>query len=237
MVLRKIVKIDEELCDGCGQCIPNCAEGALQIIDGKARLVSEVYCDGLGACLGHCPRGAITIEEREADPFNEAAVHAHLTSQAHPTEEPALECGCPSTTVQTLEGGTPTPRTAESALRHWPVQLRLVPIKAPFFDDADLLVAADCVPFAYPDLHGTLLAGRSVVIGCPKFDDARGYAEKLGEILKQNDVRRVTVVHMEVPCCSGLDWIIGRAMEASGKQIPVRRHVVTVRGELQEVER
>jgi len=226
MVLRKIVRIDEELCDGCGQCIPNCAEGALQIVDGKARLVSEAYCDGLGACLGHCPKGAITIEERDADSFDEEAVHAHLANQH------ILECGCPSTVVQTLEAGTPQPPARESALRHWPVQLNLVPLEAPFFDGADLLVIADCVPFAYPDLHGTLLTGRSVVIGCPKFDDARGYAEKLGEILRRNDLRSITVVHMEVPCCSGLAWIVGGAVEASGKQIPAKKHVITVRGEM-----
>lgn len=226
MVLRKIVEIDEELCDGCGQCIPFCAEGALQIVDGKARLVGESYCDGLGACLGHCPKGAITIEEREAEQFDEEAVHAHLDSQG------SLVCGCPSTVVQTLEAGTPEPPERESALRHWPVQLNLVPLEAPFFDGGDLLVVADCVPIAYPDLHGTLLSGRSVVIGCPKFDDARGYADKLGEILRRNDLRSITVVHMEVPCCSSLAWIVDRAVEASGKQIPLKRHVITVRGEM-----
>jgi len=226
MVLRKIVRIDEELCDGCGQCIPNCAEGALQIVDGKVRLISEAYCDGLGACLGHCPQGAITIEERASDPFDEEAVHAHLAGQH------ALECGCPSTVVQNLEPRTPEPSERGSALRHWPVQLNLVPLEAPFFDGADLLVVADCVPVAYPDLHGTLLSGRSVVVGCPTFDDARGYADKLGEILKRNDVRSVTIAHMEVPCCSGLAWIVDRAVEASGKKIPVKRHVITVRGEM-----
>ncbi len=226
MVLRKIVRIDEELCDGCGQCIPNCAEGALQIVDGKARLVSESYCDGLGACLGLCPKGAITIEEREADPFDEEAVHAHLAN------ERILECGCPSTVVQTREAGTPGPSARESALRHWPVQLNLVPFEAPFFEGADLLVVADCVPIAYPDLHGTFLTGRSVVIGCPKFDDARRYADKLGEILRRNDLGSIAVVHMEVPCCSGLPWIVDGAVEASGKQIPVERHMITVRGEV-----
>ena len=232
MVLRKIVRIDEELCDGCGQCIPNCAEGALQIVDGKARLISDSYCDGLGACLGHCPRGAITIEEREADTFDEEAVYAYLAG------EQALDCSCPSTVVQTLKGSTPTSSVYQkSALGHWPVQLRLVPVKAPFFDDAHLLVAADCVPFAYPDLHDTLLAGRSLVVGCPKFEDARAYADKLGEILRRNDVRSITVVNMEVPCCHGLGWIVDRAMEASGKRIPVRRHVITVKGELLEEER
>jgi len=231
MVLRKIVRIDEDLCDGCGQCIPGCAEGALQIIDGKARLISDAYCDGLGACLGHCPQGAITIEERETDPFDEEAVKAHLS------EQQALECGCPSAAVQIVEApASPPGPSGKSALRQWPVKLRLTPVTAPFFDHAHLLVAADCVPFAYPGLH-SLLAGRSVVIGCPKFDDARGYAEKLGEILRRNDVESVTVVNMEVPCCHGLRWVVDRAVEASGRRIPVRRHVVTVKGTLQEAER
>ena len=233
MVARKIVQIDEELCNGCGQCIPNCAEGALQIVDGKARIVKEMYCDGLGACLGHCPEGAITIIEREADPFDEEAVHAHLAGQeAHQPAQETLACGCPSTVVQNLEASAPAPTIGSSALRQWPVQLNLVPLEAPFFDDADLLVMADCVPVAYPNLHASLLPGRTVVIGCPKFDDARGYAEKLGEILKRNDVRSVTVAHMEVPCCSGLNWVVEGAVAASGKQIPVRRHVITVRGEM-----
>jgi len=233
MVVRNIVQIDEELCNGCGQCIPNCAEGALQIVDGKARIVKEMYCDGLGACLGHCPEDAITIIEREADPFDEEAVHAHLAGQeAHQATQETLACGCPSTVVQNLEATVPAPTIGGSALRQWPVQLNLVPLEAPFFDDADLLVMADCVPVAYPNLHASLLPGRTVVIGCPKFDDARGYAEKLGEILKRNDVRSVTIAHMEVPCCSGLNWVVEKAVAASGKQIPVRRHVITVRGEM-----
>jgi len=225
MVIRDIVQIDEELCNGCGLCIPNCAEGALKIVDGKARLVSDVYCDGLGACLGNCPQGAISIIEREAEDFDEEAVHTHLAHQH------TLECGCPSTAVQTLEARA-EPAARGSALGHWPVQLNLVPVEAPFFKGADLLVVADCVPVAYPDLHGTLLPGRSVVVGCPKFDDAQGYAEKLGEILRRNEVKTVTVAHMEVPCCSGLSWVVNKAVEASGKQIPVERRVITVSGEI-----
>ncbi len=233
MVVRKIVRIDEELCNGCGQCIPNCAEGALQIVDGKARLVSDVYCDGLGACLGHCPQGAISILEREADPFDEEAVHARLKMlEERGSEKETLACGCPSSLVQDLKATAPAPSFGGSALRQWPVQLNLVPLEAPFFEDADLLVMADCVPVAYPNLHASLLPGRTIVIGCPKFDDALGYAEKLGEILRRNGVRSVTIAHMEVPCCSGLNWVVERAVEASGKQIPVRRHVVTVRGEM-----
>jgi len=226
MATRSIVEIDEELCDGCGLCVPSCAEGALRIVDGKARLIDDVYCDGLGACLGHCPRGAITTVEREADPFSEEAVHEHLERQMQRGGAPSADAGEPE------DRPPETRRTRESALRNWPVQLRLVSAGAPFFDGAELLVVADCVPFAYPDLHGGLLAGRTAVVGCTKFDDARGYAEKLGEILGRNDVRGITVVNMEVPCCSGLAWAVDRAVESSGKQIPVRRGIVTVGGEL-----
>jgi len=224
-VTRSIVEIKEELCDGCGQCISYCAEGALQIVNGKARLVNDAYCDGLGACIGHCPKDAITIVEREADPFDQEAVHAHSKEET------------PATIPERLEDLPATRRFQESALRHWPVQLRLVSVKAPFFDQADLLVVADCVPFAYADLHSDLLAGRSVVVGCPKFNDAKGYAEKLGEILQQNDVRSVTLVNMEVPCCFGLGWVVDTAIKGSGKTLPVQRYVVTVKGELREVKK
>ncbi len=233
MVVRKIVQIDEELCNGCGRCIPNCAEGALKIVDGKARIVKDMYCDGLGACLGHCPMGALTIIEREANPFDEDAVHAYLLGQeAHNQKQETLACGCASSMVQNLEPSTLAPSFKGSALKQWPVQLNLVPLKASFFDDANLLVMADCVPVAYPNLHSSLLLGKTVVIGCPKFDDVGGYAKKLGEILKRNNVKSVTVAHMEVPCCSGLRSIVGQAVEASGKRIPIRYHIVTVRGEL-----
>lgn len=227
MARRKIIQIDEDKCNGCGQCVPNCAEGALKIVEGKARLVSDVYCDGLGACLGQCPRGAMSIVEREAPEFSEEAAHEHLTGG-----EP-LACGCPSSQTQRIEAATAA-RVDEpkaSTLRHWPVQLNLVPVKAPFFRDADLLLMADCVAVAYPDLHAELLRGRSVVMGCPKFDDARAYVGKLTEILRLNDVRSLTVAHMEVPCCSGLDRIAELALKASGKTIPLRRIVVSVKGE------
>lgn len=227
MARRKIVQIDEDKCDGCGQCVPNCAEGALKIVYGKARLVSDVYCDGLGACLGYCPRGAVSIVEREAPGFSEEAVHEHLT-----VREP-LAYGCPSSQVQTIEAVAETrvDQPKASTLRHWPVQLNLVPVKAPFFRDADLLLMADCVAVAYPDLHARLLRGRSVVMGCPKFDDVRTYVGKLTEILQLNDVRSLTVAHMEVPCCGGLDRIAELALKASGKTIPTRRIVVSVKGE------
>jgi Fe-S-cluster-containing hydrogenase component 2 len=233
MVVREIVRIDEGLCDGCGICVPNCAEGALRIVDGKARLLSENHCDGLGACLGHCPRGAISVVEREAEPFDEEAVRADLgEDETHRAGGEALACGCPSSAVQAFESSSQSPTVASSALRQWPVQLNLVPTEAQFFEGADLLVVADCVPVAYPNLHASLLPGKAIVIGCPKFDDARRYTEKLAEILKRNGVRSVTVARMEVPCCSGLEGIVERAVEASGKKIPLRRHVVTVRGKM-----
>jgi Fe-S-cluster-containing hydrogenase component 2 len=235
MVKRNIVKIDEEKCNGCGQCIPNCAEGALQIIDGKARIVDDAYCDGLGACLGHCPQDAITIIEREAPEFDEEAVHEHLETLK--TSE-TLACGCPASQVRLLEGGqavedveTPT----QSALRHWPVQLNLVPLSAPFFSDADLLLLADCTAVAYPTLHRSLLKGRTVVMGCPKFDDVNHYIEKLTEILKRNDVSSLTAAHMEVPCCSALNVVAQRALDASGKLIPTQRLIVSVGGDIKRV--
>jgi len=221
MTVRNIVEIDEELCDGCGQCVPGCAEGALKIVEGKARLVRDQYCDGLGACLGHCPRGAISVIQREAPPFDEEAVHEHL-SKAKAGEE-SLACGCHSSTVRSLEPEKVQPNRAESTLGNWPVQLNLVPLEAPFFDGADILVMADCVAVAYPRLHAELLPGRAVVMGCPKFDDARRYADKLGEIIRRNDVRRVTVVHMEVPCCSGLNQIAESAVEDSGSAASASR--------------
>lgn len=223
---RTIIEIDEELCNGCGLCIPGCAEGALKIVDGKARLVSDVYCDGLGACLGHCPQGALRIVEREAPPFDEEAVHEYLA------EVEGGARGCPSAAALRLEASGDRHDMNGSALMHWPVQLNLVPPRGPRYDDADLLVVADCVPVAHPDFYGSLLSGRVVVVGCPKFDDVRGYGRKLADILRDNDVRSVTVAVMEVPCCSSLSRVVGWAVEASGKRIPVRRHVVGVRGEM-----
>ena len=210
MAKRKIVQINEELCNGCGNCIPKCAEGALQIVDGKARVVKDIYCDGLGACLGHCPQGAITIIEREAADFDEEAARIHA-GKAEDTAE------------------------KKPVLLQWPVKINLVPAKAPFFEKADLLVAADCAPVACADFRGSLLLGKRAVIGCPKFDDARAYAQKLGEILKQNNVASITIAHMEVPCCSGLKWAVDRAVAASGKHIPVKRCEITIGGEINEL--
>ena len=215
MQKRKIVNINENLCNGCGSCIPKCAEGALQIVNGKAKIIKETYCDGLGACLGQCPQGAITITEREAEAFNEAEVHEHLKNKTSTTAPSQL---------------TTTPQKPQ-----WPIKLNLVPVKAPFFENADLLLAADCAPVALKNFHDTLMPGKRVVIGCPKFDDARAYAQKLSEILKQNNIASVTVVHMEVPCCTGLKWAVNKALEASGKQIPVKEYEVKIGGEIVEL--
>ncbi|MEW6377164.1 MAG: 4Fe-4S binding protein [Thermodesulfobacteriota bacterium] len=244
MVTRKIVRIDEEKCNGCGLCIPNCAEGALQIIDGKAKLISDKFCDGLGACLGHCPEDTITIIEREAEDFDEKAVEAHLHKQkesAHthgPQSKPQpVFTKCPSSRVlhfqvpKSKETGTATPSV--SMLTQWPVQLKLVPINASYFQDADLLVAADCVPFAYPSFHKDFLRGKALVVGCPKLDDIQFYKEKLTEIFKTNSIKSVTVPYMEVPCCFGLVKITEDAIAASGKKIPLKKVKIGIRGQIQ----
>ncbi len=233
--LRKIVKIDEEKCTGCGLCVTACAEGAIQVIDGKARLVSEIYCDGLGACLGECPEDAITIEERYAREFDEEATEAHLRELR--AKEKELPCGCPGTLAREISRQQTTSDQVPSAgvsseLTNWPVQLTLVSPAAPYFQDADLLLLADCVPFALADFHTRFLRGRPVVVGCPKLDDADYYIEKLTEILKRSSVNSLTVVHMEVPCCSGLSYIAARAVEASGKDIPLSDFTITIQGEV-----
>lgn len=239
MSIRPIIKIDEEKCDGCGLCVPACKEGALQIIDGKARLVSEVYCDGLGACLGECPRGAITIEEREAAQFDEGAVKRHLDglrkSPAH--QEHAAGHSCPGSAAQNLLTGRPDEaeagRPAEdipSRLANWPVQITLLPVDAPYFQGAKLLIAADCVPFAFADFHRRFLSGRVVMVGCPKLDDVDLYLHKLADICRRNDIASVEVVHMEVPCCFGLDRLAREAVAESGRNIPLSVTVIGVRG-------
>jgi len=240
MTTRKIVKIDEEKCTGCGLCIPNCAEGALQIVDGKARLVSEKFCDGLGACLGHCPEDAITVIEREAEDFDEKAVEVHLhkkeETQPKPQPQPVFN-GCPSSRpmhfkVNEIESDREVIGSSVSMLSHWPVQLKLVPINAPYFQDADLLIAADCVPFAYPNFHQDFLKGKTVVVGCPKLDDVQFYKEKLTEIFKANSIKSITVPYMEVPCCFGLVKAIEDAIAASGKNIPLKKIKIGIRGEI-----
>ncbi|MBD3172528.1 4Fe-4S ferredoxin [Candidatus Bathyarchaeota archaeon] len=231
LVLRKIVEIEEDKCNGCGECIPNCAEGALKIIDGKAKLVSDVYCDGLGACLGHCPQDAIKIIKREASEFDEDAVHEYLKSQ----EEPTIACKFTPSLLPKEENVHKTEKNQASKLEQWPVQIHLVPIKAPFWENADLLLMADCVAVALPELHNKLIDGRSVLIGCPKFDDAQKYLDKLTQIIEQNAVRSLTVANMDVPCCSGLRRIAELALEASGKMIPTQNLIIGVKGEIKRV--
>ena len=238
--MRKIVKIDEEKCDGCGQCVPSCAEGAIEIIDGKARLVGENLCDGLGACLGECPRDAITIEERPAEAFDEDAVAAHLAPQAQPGHGGAHQ-GCPGSMMRKLNGGAAPAASAgpsgganrESLLGHWPVQLMLLPEQGPIWDGADVLIAADCVAFAAPDFHDHLLAGKTLAIACPKLDDAAFYVEKLTRIFASNEIASITIAHMEVPCCFGLVQIVSQAIDAARSDIPVRKVIVTVDGQIQ----
>jgi len=249
-MIREVVKIDEEKCNGCGQCVPSCAEGAIKIIDGKARLVADNLCDGLGACLGTCPMDAITIERREADEFDEEAVEKHLgdTQPPKPHHHPSGG-GCPSARIQTFghgHGGCPSasPVTIKekrggdqagqrpTELRQWPVQMHLVPPTAPFLKGADLLLAADCVPFAYPEFHRDILKGKALLIGCPKLDDGQAYLQKLTAILQQNDIARLTVAHMEVPCCSGLIALARQAIVASGCEVALETVCVGIQGEL-----
>lgn len=270
-MLRKIVRIDEGKCDGCGACVPSCAEGAIAVVNGKARLQGDVLCDGLGACLGECPRGAIAVVEREAAPFDEAAVRAHLAGARGGAGRPAatVPAGpgrsslpvltgpppaagrphlsvpsaaaspapasppCPGSRPATIERAAPaaTPSgAATSRLGHWPVQLHLVSPSAPYFRGSDLLVAADCVPFAYARFHDDFLAGRAVVVGCPKLDDVSPYAAKLAALIGGAGVRSVTVVRMEVPCCGGIARLVQRAMVAAGRDVPFRDVIVGTDG-------
>ena len=270
---RKIIKIDEEKCTGCGVCIPNCKEGALQVIDGKARLISDLFCDGLGACMGHCPEGAITIEEREAEPYDEIktmvkniipagenTIKAHLEHLQEHNQKEYLEqakkvlkekkikisklgedkmetsqCGCPGAAIREVNKENRDVKNTEqsSALRQWPVQLKLLPAQAPFFENSHLLVAADCVAYANANFHSKLLNGKSLVIGCPKLDDVEAYKEKLTEIFKANKIKSVTVAIMEVPCCFGMYAAVEEAVKASGKKVPIIKEVISVGGEIQ----
>jgi Pyruvate/2-oxoacid:ferredoxin oxidoreductase delta subunit len=235
MAVRNIVKIDESKCTGCGLCATACAEGAIRIIDGKAKLVSESYCDGLGACLARCPEDAITIEQRESAEFDEEATKTHLAQTQAPKAASAAFV-CPGLAAQKLreskrDQGLDAGPVA-SQLSHWPVQLKLVSPTAPYFADADLLLVADCVPFAMGDFHRRFLRGHSIAVGCPKLDDAAAYVTKLAEILRLNTIRSLTVVHMEVPCCSALTRIAREAVALAGNPMGFEDVTIGLRGEL-----
>jgi NAD-dependent dihydropyrimidine dehydrogenase PreA subunit len=278
---RKIIHIDEEKCTGCGQCIPDCPEGALQLIEGKARLVSDLFCDGLGACMGTCPEGAITVIEREAGAYDEKAVMANVVPlgpavvtahlehllghgeqelytqaidylnernipipphsipgprQGHARPKPPSSPGCPGFAARRIS--RPSRESTEqgelySELRHWPVQLKLVNPYAGYFDNADLLIAADCVPFAYADFHRQFLKDKVVIILCPKLDsDVDGYITKLAGIFARHAINSITVLHMEVPCCSGIRYIVNQALERSGATIPVKDVTISIDGQV-----
>ncbi len=273
MVVREIIKIDENKCTGCGECIPNCPEGALQIIDGKARMISDLFCDGLGACIGHCPEGAITIEKRDAEAYDEKQVMANVVKQgpnvikAHlehmkehgqaeflnqaidylkennidvpagfedETNVEPLACGCPGTMakeipVECAEEDAPKQR---SQLTNWPVQIKLVPPQASYLNDVSVLIAADCAAFACASLHQDFIKGKVTLIGCPKLDDSNFYTEKLTEIFRTNDIKDITVVHMEVPCCFGLISVVSSAVSSSGKSIPLTEVTIGINGKI-----
>jgi NAD-dependent dihydropyrimidine dehydrogenase PreA subunit len=228
-IIRKIIKIDEELCDGCGLCVPACAEGSIRIVNGKAKLAAENLCDGLGACLGNCPKGALSIEERKADAFDEEAVVEYLASSD-------ARGYIPDATVPPAHETRPTLKKKQnmggSMLGHWPVQIHLVPAHAPFLEDADLLVTADCVPVAYPSFHQDFLDGKVILLGCPKFDNKAVYLNKFTDIFKNNRIKSVTVLDMEVPCCSCLPGLVKNAIEAAGASIPVSEITISTKGEI-----
>jgi Fe-S-cluster-containing hydrogenase component 2 len=260
-IKRKIIKIDEKLCNGCGQCVPSCPEGALQVVDTpegpKARVVKENFCDGLGACLGECPQGALTVVEKETEVYDEEGVVAHIKQNSpgklrqhlehlkkHADElpqhhsHPSMEMsGCPGSRMMSWGEKKEKPKdqkqeAATSELKQWPVQLMLVNPAAPYFKDADLLIVADCVPFAYANFHRELLKDKALVIGCPKLDDAGFYKEKLTEIFKGAGIKSVTVVNMEVPCCFGLAHLVKEAIKEAKKKIPYCEIVISIKGEV-----
>ncbi len=249
-MIRKIVQIDQDKCNGCGLCVPSCAEGAIKMINGKAVLSADNLCDGLGACLGDCPQDAIKIIEREADEFDEAEVEKHLEAVGKGTAhnhhhghhahghsgDHGHGGGCPGSRSMSFEAKAAPATVAvgaqQSVLAQWPVQLHLVSTSAPYFQDADLLIAADCVPFAYADFHKDFLAGKAVVIGCPKLDDNQFYTQKLTELFRNSSLKSITVMRMEVPCCGGIVIAAKQALAASGKAIPLKEVTVGIRGEI-----
>ncbi len=237
---RKIIQINEEKCNGCGNCINICAEAALELVDGKAKVVKDFYCDGMGACLDVCPVDALKIVEADVAEYDPEKTQEHV--KAIRGEEAAkkvhgiakddnLACGCPGTTLREIELDDSKEKSdleITSQLTQWPVQLNLLGPGAPFFDDSDLLICADCVPFAEPNLHQVLLKGRSVVIGCPKFDDSQTHINKLSEIFKSHNIKSITVAIMEVPCCNGLLTVVEEALKLSGKDIPMETKIVKI---------
>lgn len=259
-VKRKIIHIDEDLCDGCGSCVPGCPEQALQIIEtpkgSKARLVKELYCDGLGACIGSCPTGALTITEEEVDAYNEEATIARIKEKApemlethikhlkehadelpehHTHEMPKGVSGCPGARmIQWKEKKEPSEKKAriDSELCQWPVQIHLVPPFAPYLKNADIAIIADCVPFAYPNLHPDLLKGKAILVGCPKLDDSDAYIEKIAQIIEHAKPKSMQVVHMEVPCCFGLMHIIKEAKQRARSDVPVEEVTISIKGEM-----
>jgi ferredoxin len=247
MPVRKIIEIDEEKCDGCGQCVIACAEGALEVVDGKARVANEVFCDGLGACIGECPQEALKIIEREAPDFDEEAAIAHVkggTASHEGARDAEAACGCPSAQPMVLRSAAQhgsseaeaPPMGMPPQLANWPVQWKLVQPASPSFKGAALLIAADCVPFAFRDFHGRFLAGKPVVIGCPKLDEQALYLDKLTALFREAAPRSVSIVIMEVPCCGGLVRLVQQAMEASGQTFPLDLTVISIQGEILRTE-
>lgn len=233
---RKIVYIDEEKCNGCGACAAACHEGAIEMINGKARLIKDDYCDGLGDCLPACPADAISIIEREAVPYDEEAVKARQASPDVQSKKHPLPCGCPGTNIKSFDRceehkSQSTVHTSQSKLSQWPVQIKLVPVNAPYFDGAKLLIAADCTAYAYASFHEDFIKGKITLIGCPKLDGV-DYSEKLTAIIKENDIKSVTVVRMEVPCCKGLEDAAKYALQNSGKFIPWQVFTVSCDGKI-----
>lgn len=271
---RQIIQIDEKKCNGCGQCVPNCPEGALQVIDGKARLVSDLFCDGLGACIGECPEGAITVIQREAEPYDESRVMENIikagpkTIKAHlkhlkdhnqneyyaqgveilrqkgisVPEEEEPDCiseGCPGLQAQHIEpepsSDKPSPVELKSELRQWPIQLHLLNPDAPYLENAELLISADCAPFAFANFHQRFLKGKIVINLCPKLDKGIDqYIEKLTQIFKTKNIRSIHIVRMEVPCCGGIEFIVNKALEKSGKSLDMKRSIITIQGQVNQ---
>ena len=227
MVRRKILHIDQEKCIGCGLCVPSCAEGALQILDGKLTLINDNLCDGLGACIGECPYDAISIEERDADAFDTKAVKRHLT------QNKLAQSGCPSVQVvrhATQDGASNNNKDQVSRLTQWPVQLALIPRNTTLFNDAHLLITADCVPFAFADFHETFLQDHSLLIGCPKLDNRESYLNKLVQIFKSSNIQSIKVVNMEVPCCQGLFHLVRQALTLADRNIPITHEIISIKG-------